>query len=148
MRRRSLLAANSNVSSGGGISKYPWENTRPPASTKFEFPFYINTKVVADDLFGKYGYLELEWTSDELYDEFYEWYNSVVVTQPLTQILSREILQECPIYIDGNRLLFLKEEMGVNFGSEFETDGFYFGGDISEISFSSSRLFIYVDYQL
>lgn len=127
------------------ISKYPWEDTRPTASTSFEFPLYLNTKVTSDVEEDGFRQIILESESNEIYEEFYQWAQENASSIRMGLTIERDVLEANPIYIDGYRVLYLNFSMGTNFGTVFDDDSPYFGGDIYDLEITSNGLYMSVE---
>lgn len=73
-----------------------------PESTEFGFPLYLNTTIIYDD--G--SEMQRSRPADELGKQFYEW---IVANDSLPTIggftLSKALLNNNPVYIDGKRLI-------------------------------------------
>ena len=113
MRRRALLAAS--MPSGG--------EDLPPESTTFEFPLYLNTKVIEKT--EDFLYRSRDW--DDIMHQLVEFYNEHSEDE---EYISEEVLLNYPVYIDGYRILSAR-----NFSANIEnitTDNDY-GGGYSEI---------------
>ena len=109
MRRRALMAA-SKPSGGEDL---------PPESTEFEFPLYLNTKVIEKT--EDFLYRSRDW--DDIMHQLVEFYNEHSEDE---EYISEEVLLNYPVYIDGYRILSAR-----NFGGGIEyiiTDNDYGGG--------------------
>lgn len=96
MSRRNILLASTI---GGGED----DNEEVlPESTEFGFPLYLNTTIIYDD--G--SEMQRSRPADELGKQFYEW---IVANDSRPTIggftLSKALLNNNPVYIDGKRLI-------------------------------------------
>ena len=80
---------NDGEESGGG-------DTRPPESTEFEFPLYLNTEVITEEE----GFLYRERLNDSITNELLNLLTSEF-GYPIYPIAIDDWLKEHPIYIDG-----------------------------------------------
>ena len=113
MRRRALLAAS--MPSGG--------EDLPPESTTFEFPLYLNTKVIEKTEDFLYRSRDCDDILRQLFNFYREQFEDA-------EYISEEVLLNYPVYIDGYRILSARRFSG-NI-EEIITDNDY-GGGYSEI---------------
>ncbi|MBQ5844260.1 MAG: hypothetical protein IIW52_05335 [Alistipes sp.] len=123
-RRRFLLAA---VQASG-------DTTRPPESTQFSFPLYLNTEVV----YQEDGYISRYREVDDISTQLTEWMNDNAVNG----IIPADILQSNQIYIDG-ALVLGAEYDNLIYAYTLQVDNYPFNEGYSDvyITFSDS-LFI------
>lgn len=114
MRRRALLAA-----SAADVE----DEDLPPESTTFEFPLYLNTRIITK-------------TSDQLYrtreaDEISEQLREFYITNTIgnNQYVPDSVLKANPVYIDGALVTHARDDYGA---IALITDKDY--GDYEEIS--------------
>lgn len=86
-------------------------DNRPPESTSFGFPLYINTDLSTKEDDGTMACCWRE--SDQLTEGLVQWIYSNLVQGPVQgDIVPEELLAQNPIYIDGNRIIGIEENFG------------------------------------
>lgn len=103
----------------------------PPESTEFEFPLYLNTKVIEKT--EDFLYRSRDW--DDILRQLYEFYDKTDIHDYILD----EVLLNYPVFVDGYRITRARKTSG-NI-EEIITDNDYGGGyskiiigiDISEL---------------
>lgn len=128
LRRRMMMA----VVNDGEESE---SDSRPPESTEFEFPLYLNTEVAIEEE----GYLYRERLNDSITDELLDLLISEFGLQ-MSHIAIDDWLKEHPIYIDG----YLVTGGSIFMGEieDIRTDNTYGGYDEIYIGFGSYSLWV------
>lgn len=125
MRRRALLAAN----------QPRWEEEDlPPESTTFEFPLYLNTKVIEKTPDFLYRSRE----GDEISNQLYGFY--IINATGNNYDVPNSVLQANPVYIDGALVKYARNAFGA---IQLRNDKDY--GDYEEISVFLEDVELYVE---
>ena len=127
MRRRALLAASVPM----------WEDEDlPPESTTFEFPLYLNTKIIEKTSDFLYRSRESDDISNQLLQFYSDNYRgSGIGGTELSPEWPKNFFVNYPVFIDGYQVEYISAMMG-NTAENIRTNKDY--GDYAEI-------FIYLD---
>lgn len=129
LRRRMMMASSVN---DGEESE---SDSRPPESTEFEFPLYLNTEVAIEEE----GYLYRERLNDSIIDELLD----LLISEfglPMDSIAIDDWLKEHSIYIDG--YLVTGGHIFVGEIENIRTDNTYGGYDEINIGIGSRSLWV------
>lgn len=129
LRRRMMMTSSVN---DGEESE---SDSRPPESTEFEFPLYLNTEVITEEE----GYLYRERLNDSITNELLNLLTSEF-GYPISPIAIDDWLKEHPIYIDG----YLATGGNIFTGEieDVRTDNTYGGYDEIYICIGASSLWV------
>lgn len=94
----------------------------PPESTSFEFPLYLNTKLIEQS--NDYLYRSRDW--DDILSSLYNFWKGH--SDDVTDLVSEDILMNHPVYIDGYIVTKARDELS---SFDIETGCDY--GDYNEI---------------
>lgn len=129
MRRRALLAASVSM----------WEDEDlPPESTTFEFPLYLNTRIVAKTP----DYLYRSRAADEISNQLIQFWEDNYSDSSSEGRWPRDFFEDYPVFIDGYQVEsiwnFLSPSVeGIRTSRDY--------GDYAEVSINLDTFELYVD---